>query len=335
MLDLRRLRALHAVVTTGSVKDAAAQLGYTPSAVSQHIKALERETAAVLLEPAGRRVRPTAAGHLLAERTAGLLNLMAETEADLAALKSGELGTLRLAAFATAGGELLPPALAEVKAAMPHLQISLRVTERDEALTMLRQGRLDAAVVEAHTPLTGRLPDRDLVSIKLLIDPFRIVMPRGHPLAQRRVLNLHQTAGQSWVDVQCEIGCCRAATDAAFQQAGFAPRRAVQADDYWPAQGFIAAGLGMALIPGLALGIQHDGVVVRPLHNTIQPVRHILAVTRPVAARTAPVQAIIAALRTAAANRCRAHDTTVNVVQRLRSAQPGGPISIWSDVRHS
>ena len=228
---------------------------------------------------------------------------MAETEADLAALKSGELGILRLASFATAGGELVPPALAEVKAALPHLQISLRVAERDEAFTMLHQGRLDAAVVEAHALPIGGFPDRDLLPSNLLIDPFRLVMPRDHPLAKRRVVKLQETTSEPWIDVKCEIGCCRSATDTAFQQAGFAPRRAVQADDYSPAQGFVAAGLGLALIPDLALGIQHDGVVIRRLEKEIQPVRHILAVTRPALANMAPVQAMITALRTAAGNR--------------------------------
>ena len=80
VLDVNRLRALHAVVTTGTVKDAAAQLGYTPSAVSQHIKTLERETGAVLLEAAGRRVRPTAAGTLLATHAQGILDLISAAE---------------------------------------------------------------------------------------------------------------------------------------------------------------------------------------------------------------------------------------------------------------
>ena len=96
MLDLRRLQALHAVVATGSVKDAAARLGYTPSAVSQHITTLERETRTVLLEPAGRGVRPTAAGQLLAAHAAALLDRLAEAEAALAALTAGETGMLRL-----------------------------------------------------------------------------------------------------------------------------------------------------------------------------------------------------------------------------------------------
>jgi DNA-binding transcriptional LysR family regulator len=318
MLDLRRLRALHAVVTTGSVKDAAAQLGYTPSAVSQHITMLERETSMVLLEPAGRGVRPTAAGRLLAGRSLGLLDLMAETEAELAALKAGDLGILRLASFATAGAELVPPALAMVKAALPHLEISLRVAERDDALATLRRGMLDAAIVEAHALPAGEALHGDLMWDNLLSDPFRIALPRDHRLARRRIIKLREVADESWVDVKCEVGCCRAATDAAFRQAGFIPRRAVQADDYWPAQGFVAAGLGIALIPALALGVLHDGVVVRRLEDAI-PERQVMAVTRPAVAGTVPVQAIIAALRTAAGNRRLASTRPDPHVQRLGS----------------
>jgi DNA-binding transcriptional LysR family regulator len=295
VLDLRRLQALHAVVTTGSVKDAAARLGYTPSAVSQHITTLERQTKTVLLEPAGRGVRPTAAGQLLADHAAGLLDGLAEAEAALDALNAGELGVLRLASFATAGAELIPPALARVRAALPRLEISLRVAERDDALRLLRQGALDLAVIEAHT--IPAAADGGLTYHPLLSDPFRIVVPRSHRLAAKRVINLADTAAEPWIDIRCEVGCCRAATRAAFHQAGFEPRRVVEADEYWPAQGFVAAQLGLALIPALALGVLHDGVAVRRLHHASQPERHVLATTRPAVSGTAPVQAIITALQ--------------------------------------
>jgi len=293
MLDLRRLQALAAVVSTGSVKDAAAQLGYTPSAVSQHIAALERDTRTGLLEPAGRGVRPTAAGQLLAEHARALLDRAAEAEAELAALTAGETGRLRMASFATAGSELIPPALARVRDRLPGLDISLRVADPGEALGQLRNGTLDLAVIEAHTTPTD---DRGLIYRPLLTDPFRIVLPRRHRLAARRVITLADTAAEPWVDIRCEIGCCRDATTAAFQRAGFTPRRVVEADDYWPAQGFVAAQLGLALIPALALGVQHDGVAVRRLRPASQPERHVLAVTRPASAATAPVQAMLTAL---------------------------------------
>jgi DNA-binding transcriptional LysR family regulator len=295
VLDLRRLQALHAVVITGSVKDAAAQLGYTPSAISQHITALERDTGTALLEPAGRGVRPTQAGRLLASHAASLLDHAAAAEAELAALNAGELGVLRLASFATAGAELLPPALATVRTTLPDLEISLRVAERDEALSMLRHGTLDLAVIEAHSPPAAT--DSGLTYRPLLIDPFRIVVPRGHSLAKKRIINLTDTASEPWIDIRCEVGCCRTATGAAFGQAGFEPRRVFQADEYWPAQGFIAARLGLALIPALALGVLHDGVAVRRLDHAHQPVRHVLAATRPSVIGTTPVQAMITALQ--------------------------------------
>jgi DNA-binding transcriptional LysR family regulator len=90
------------------------------------------------------------------------------------------------------------------------------------------------------------------------------------------------------------------ASSAAFQAAAFTPRRVVEADEYWPAQGFVAARLGLALIPALALGVLHDGVAARRLQRTSQPERHVLAVTRPAVASTAPVQAMLTALETQA-----------------------------------
>jgi DNA-binding transcriptional LysR family regulator len=289
------LQALHAVVDTGSVKAAAARLGYTPSAVSQHITTLERETRTVLLEPAGRGVRPTAAGQLLAGHAATLLDRLAEAEAALAALTAGEIGVLRVASFATAGAELIPPALARVRATLPGLEISLRVAERDEALGMLRRGLLDVAVIEA--PEMPSSADGGPTYHPLLVDPFRIVVPRGHRLAARRTIRLSDAAAEPWIDIRCEVGCCRDATSAAFAQAGFTPRRVVEADEYWSAQGFVAAGFGLALIPALALGVLHDGVAVRRLEDTNQPVRHVLATTRPAVSGTAPVQAMITALQ--------------------------------------
>jgi DNA-binding transcriptional LysR family regulator len=122
-------------------------------------------------------------------------------------------------------------------------------------------------------------------------------VPRGHRLAASRVITLSDAAAEPWIDIRCEVGCCRAATNAAFQQAGFTPRRVVEADEYWPAQGFIAAGLGLALIPTLALGVRHDGVAVRRLHHACQPERHVLAATRPAISSTVPVQAMMTALQ--------------------------------------
>jgi DNA-binding transcriptional LysR family regulator len=263
VLQPHRLRALQAVVEAGSVREAAARLGYSPSAISQHIAALQAETRSVLLEPAGRGVRPTPAGRLLSEHARAIFERLALAEAELDALNAGRLGTLRLATFATAGAELVPPALVAVRAALPELDITLRSAERDEALGLLRGALIDIALIEAHDHPAE--PADGLVFQPLLRDPFRLLLPRGHRLARRRVIDLAEVADEPWIDLRCEVDCCKRATAAAFLGAGFEPRYVAQADEYWPAQSFVAAGLGLALVPGLALGVNHSGVVARRL----------------------------------------------------------------------
>lgn len=327
MMDMRRLRALHAVVTTGSVHGAAEQIGYTPSAVSQHVAALERDTGTVLLERVGRGVRPTQAALLLSEHAAALLDRLAEAEGAVASLRAGDLGVLRLASFATAGASLVPPALATVRGILPRLEVELRVAERDEAFPLLRQGKLDVAVMEAHdVPDAGSGDDGVAVSY-LLADPYRLVLPRGHRLARRRVISLDELEGDSWVDVVCSMGCCRDITDAAFHQAGFEPQRSIEADEYWPAQAFVAAGLGVALVPTLALGVLHDGIVVRRLKRGSEPVRHVVAATRPAVSDTVPIRTMLAALHAAAAAHRRAHNEPARPrpVPREEAIRPSAP----------
>jgi DNA-binding transcriptional LysR family regulator len=299
VLDLRRLRTLQAVITTGSIKDAAAQLGYSPSAVSQQIAALQRETQSVLLEPAGRGIRATEAGLLVAVHADAILERVAQVEAELAALNAGRLGTLRLASFATAGAELVPPALSRVRAALPDLQITLRSSEREDALALLRRGLLDVAVIESHGAAAGHADD-GLVYLPLLTDPFRLLLPRGHRLATRRRISLAEVKADTWIDLRCEFDCCRAMTTAAFRRAGFSPGWVAEADEYWPAQGFVAAGLGLALVPALAVGITHADIVVRRLDPDNEPTREVLAVTRAASATTTAVRTMLDALSAAA-----------------------------------
>jgi DNA-binding transcriptional LysR family regulator len=301
VLDPRRLRTLHAVITTGSIKDAAAQLGYSPSAVSQQIAALQRGTQSLLLEPAGRGIRVTEAGLLLDQHAASILERITRAEGELAALNAGRLGTLRLASFATAGAELVPPALSRVRAALPELRITLRSSEREDALALLRRGMIDVGVIESHRAPAGHTDD-GLIYLPLLTDPFRLLLPRGHQLATRRRISLDELNAESWIDLRCEFGCCRAMTSAAFERAGFTPNWVAEADEYWPAQGFVAAGLGLALVPALALGITHADIVVRRLDPFNEPSREVLAVTRAASTTSTAVDAMLEALSTAAAN---------------------------------
>ncbi len=303
-MDLRRLRALQAVVDTGSVTAAADQVGYTPSAVSQHVAALEKETGSVLLERAGRGIRPTEAGRLLADHARALLAKVAEAEAAILALQTGNLGSLRVVSFPTAGAALIPPALATVRREMPHLEVALQVAERDNSLPLLRQG--DAEVVVTIEDFErGDAPVDGLTWVHLLDDPYRIVLPRGHRLAARRVIDLAELANENWVQTMCGVGCCQAPASIAFSRAGFEPHRTVETDEYWPAQGFVAAGLGVALIPTLGLGVLHEAVVVRRLRKDNEPLRHVWATTRPALMGHAPVGTMLRALEEAAITHSR------------------------------
>ena len=298
VLDLRRLRVLRAVVRTGSVRAAAEQLGYTPSAISQHVTALERETGAVLLERAGRGVRPTDAAQLLADVADDVLDRLADAEAALAALRAGRTGRVHLTSFPSAGAALVPPAVAAFRRSHPDIELVLGVAEPDEALPALRAGDVDVAVVvEPFAPADA--PVDDLVRAHLLVDPYAVLLPADHPLAVDPDVDLADLAGLAWVGTSSAPGHCQQAVNDACRAAGFSPTYAVQADEYPATQGFVAAGLGVALVPRMALGYTHDRVVVRPVRGA-QPVRHVYAAMRTARASEAVVVGVLAALCEAA-----------------------------------
>jgi DNA-binding transcriptional LysR family regulator len=283
VLDVRRLKVLSAVVETGSISGAAAALGYTPSAVSQQITALERETRAVLLERIGRGIRPTDAALVLCEHAARVLNALQEAEDALSALRAGRMGRVRLGAFPTAGAELVPEALAAFSQGHPDIELDLVVAEADEAIAALHRGALDLAV--AVQPFgAGCEPDDGLVRRHLLSDPFRIVLPKSHRLASRRRVDLAALADERWIGVTSSPGYCQEVAETACIQAGFRPDYGLDADEYPTAQGLVAAGLGVALMPSLALsGSIHPGVAVRRL-KCANPAREVWTITRPAVA---------------------------------------------------
>jgi DNA-binding transcriptional LysR family regulator len=305
MLDPRRLQVLHSVVDNGSITGAANTLGFTVSSVSQQMSALERQLDVVLFEKSGRGIRPTAAALLLAEHASVILAAVADAEQALDDLRSGRKGRLHVVSFPSAGDSLLPPAMAELRGRQPGVLVEASVDEAEGALARLRAGRADLVVVVEPFG-AGGAPDDGLVWRHLLDDPYRLLLPKGHRLARRRVVDLAELAGDDWVST---LGAghdyVREATLAACRRAGFTPRIVAQADEFPATQGYVAAGLGVALVPVLALGALHDGVVVRRMLEDVAP-RHVWAATRPTAAELAPVSAMLRALRTAAANQRRA-----------------------------
>ena len=147
MLDVTRLRVLEALARHGSVTAAAKELNYTQPTVSHHLARLEAETGAQLLQRAGRRVRLTPAGALLAERAAEILGRLEGADAELAAHVGLSAGRVRLASFSSPIGSLVPQAVAALTARHPGLQVSLTDTHPSDALELLRTGKIDIAII--------------------------------------------------------------------------------------------------------------------------------------------------------------------------------------------
>jgi DNA-binding transcriptional LysR family regulator len=274
MLDVRRMQVLRAVVTSGSVTAAAAHLGYTPSAVSQQVAALEKEAGIALLERAGRGVRPTAAGRLLVGHAAVISQHVAEAETALADLRAGRTGRLAIRYFASVGPTLLAPALARLRREHPGVTIEPRLADSDDPLPDVEAGNADLALV-VRRPADAVRPGIRLV--RLLDDAFQAVLPAGHPLAAHRVIDLADLAGEPWVGSEPPGPCLEPIIDACAA-AGFSPGFVTRSEDYATTQGFVAAGLGVGLIPRLGL-TRHPGVVIRPVRHP-EPVRTVYAAVR-------------------------------------------------------
>jgi DNA-binding transcriptional LysR family regulator len=293
MLDVRRMQVLLAVVDSGSVTGAAALLGYTPSAVSQQVAVLEKEAGTALLERVGRGVRATAAGVLLAQYADAIGRQVAEAETALADLVAGRTGRLAVRYFATAGAGLVAPAVARLRAEHPGVRIDLKLADPDP-LPDVREGRADLALVVGSPGGFGGVR-----LLHLQDDPYFAVLPASHRLASRPYVEMTDLAEEVWVGSEWP-GPCLDAQLAACEAAGFRPVFAVESEDYVTAQGFVAAGLGIALIPRLGLGARHPSVLVREVRRPV-PVRGIYAAVRESAPEQPALSAFVAALSQAAA----------------------------------
>jgi DNA-binding transcriptional LysR family regulator len=293
MLDVKRMRVLREVAARGSFSAAAASLAYTQSAVSQQIAALEREAGTVLVERMARGVRLTEAGRALVEHADVILARLDDAEAELEAIAGLRGGRVRMVSFPTAGATIVPRAIALFRERHPGVEVTLEPREPHEGLDCLKAGQCDVAVtLEAgFEPITDPAIER----LHLLDDPMYVCLPAGHPVAGRAKVRLADLAEESWI-----IGTTGRCPDAAIllrsaQAAGFEPRLAFQSDDYVAIQGFVAAGVGVSLIPDLALVAVRDDVVIRRLADRV-PVRRILAATLAGGYRSPAVEAMLALL---------------------------------------
>jgi DNA-binding transcriptional LysR family regulator len=293
MLNLPRLRVLREVALRGSFSAAAEALDYTQSAVSQAIATLEAETGATLLERDRRGVRLTAPGEVLVAHTDGLLARVQAAEADLEAVLGVRGGLLRMASFPTAGATLMPLAIARFRAAHPEVQLTLAEGEPEEIAPRLRAGELDLALLFEFTG--GEKLGAGLARVELFEDPLHVALPAGHPLARRPQLALEDLREESWVQTSSSSPCARHVVRSCHA-AGFEPTVSFESDDYQTVQGLVAVGVGVALIPQLALSTVRADIVVRAL-SPRSPVRRVTAATARGSAVAPAATAMLAVLR--------------------------------------
>jgi DNA-binding transcriptional LysR family regulator len=298
MLDVRRLRVLREVALRGSIAGAAQSLRFTPSAVSQQVAKLEREAGVALVERGPKSVRLTPAGWLLVEHAEGILERLAEAEAELREL-DGAPPVLRLGANTTAAVSLVPEALLRFGRARPDVEVTVAEADPLATLAGLRVRELDLGIVFEydHVPLPA---DPRLELERLLEEPMRIVLPAGHPAAARRALRLPDLADETWIR-STPRSSCHPFTERACNAAGFEPRIRFEFDDYAAMQSLVASGAGVAFAPDLGLTRLNPGVAVRPI--AFGPKRRVLAAFRRGASGAQGIPEMLEAMREAVAAR--------------------------------
>ena len=276
MLNLNRLRILVEVASAGSFSAAADSLSYTQSAVSQQIAALEAETGVTLLERLPRGVRLTPAGQVLLEYAEGIIARLHAAEAEMAAIAGLRGGQLRMASFPTAGATLMPLAIAIFRAQHPEVTLTLAEGEPEEIGPRMSAGEFDIALLFEFEDTSESLGP-DLARVALFEDPMFLALPADHPLSGRPTLRLEDLRAEAWIQTSASSPCARHVVRSCHG-AGFDPVVSFESDDYQTVQGLVAAGVGVALIPKLALSGTRDDIAIRALAPS-SPVRMVVAAT--------------------------------------------------------
>lgn len=297
MLDVRRLRVLSEVAARRSFSAAADALTLTQSAVSQHITALEREVGLPLIERGTRPVELTEAGYALTRHATGIFARLDGAEQELGEIAGRRHGRLRFGTFPTALATLVPPAFAAFRRNHPEVTLTVVDDHLQRLIPRLEAGELDLALIYDHEAIPD-IGARDLERIPLLDDVFQAVLPAGHRLARRRrTLELCELSGEPWIGGAPTSAWYRIAIDAC-RRAGFTPQADFASDDHIAVQALVAAGLGVSVIPGLAVVHPLPGLAVRKLSSGA-PRRHISAARPRDAYHGAAVVAMIDSLRRA------------------------------------
>lgn len=311
MLDIRRLRMLHEFATRGSIARTADALGYTPSAVSQQLAVLEREAGTPLLDRTARSAGLTDAGRRLAAHAERILALVEEAEADLSAHAAQPSGRVVVTAFPSAA-VAFAPALARSLRAHPQLSLLLRQSSPAEGLQRVRTGEVEVAIVDDWT---GRLaenmngaggPDgtdhgqRVLSYYHLVRDPLVLVVARGHRAADPdRPVDLRALRNEPWLAAPSGEPS-RQAVDRLLGAVGLTPPVPSEFEGLGTVVNLVARGLGIAIMPKLAVGAYERRVVVRELPAGLDLARDVFAVARTASMLRPSVAVILGSLRGAA-----------------------------------
>lgn len=297
MIEARHLRVLRAVAATGSFSAAGRELGCTQPAVSQQMKALEASAGTPLLVRTGREMRLTEAGEALVRHASGILAGLTAAEEEVAAIAGLRAGRVRLVSFPSGSSTLVPTALAALRAEHPGTRVSLEEAEPPKSVEMLREGDCDVALAFRYEGAAGVDEWDDLVVRPLLADRLVGLVPAGHRLARTESVAIEDLSGEPWI-----AGCprCRGQLVEICEGAGFTPRIDFATDDYPAVAGLVGAGLGVAVLPELALeAVRPKGVRTVALRPVVR--REIVALTLPDLARVPAVAATLDRLASAAA----------------------------------
>jgi DNA-binding transcriptional LysR family regulator len=193
----------------------------------------------------------------------------------------------------------MPPALAEMRAAHPEADVAMRVIEDADALDALRRGELDIAMVLDSELMPLELP-AGIEAAHVLDDPLLIALPYSHPLAARSAISLADLRDDEWM--VCGVGGTCIDSNVvlrACDAAGFEPRITFETEDYSAIMGMVASGMGVALIPSLALVSAREDIAIRSLRDArpVRRVRAAVAVERPSALADALLETLRAAGR--------------------------------------
>ena len=277
MLDVKRLRILREVASRGSFSAAAEALYLSQSAVSQQIATLEREVGMRLLERTREGTRPTDAGRVLVDHADAAIARLEEAERELAAIAGLEGGEVRIASFPSASATLLTMAVSDFVDRHPKVRLGVTEAEPEESMPRLRAGEIDLALTFDYPGLPVS-DERDVERTLLLIESMHVALPKGHELAKKATVEMAELADEVWLSGDCPSSCGEMVKQAC-RDAGYEPRVGFESDDYHVLQGFVAAGLGVTLLPDLALPTLRSDIVVLPT-DPPAPVRRVWAETR-------------------------------------------------------